>query len=90
MSGANPPISSPISRRVVKHHFQSKGSDLSIAYETTVEPFLRSGVLQKCDITKIKMREVYLIPNKRNARPDMTRRLIDLLSIMLILPSGES
>jgi len=59
---------------------QSKGNGLSVAFETTVEPFLRSGMLQNCDTTKVKMRDVYLIANERNARPDMTRRLIDLLT----------
>ncbi len=59
---------------------QSKSSGISVAFETTVEPFVKSGVLRKCDTTKVKMRDVFLIANKRNASVAMTERLIDLLA----------
>jgi DNA-binding transcriptional LysR family regulator len=59
---------------------QAKGSGISIAFETTVEPFIQTGQLQKSISTKVKARDVVLLVNKKFANAKLTRHLIDVLA----------
>jgi len=57
---------------------QVKGTGISIAFETTAQPFIESKQLIVCRKTKVKMRDIVLICNKQNSNPDITQRLVEL------------
>jgi DNA-binding transcriptional LysR family regulator len=59
---------------------QSQGSGLSVAFDTTVEPFLKDGTLQTCEVKEVVHRELSLISNKRKADPELTEKIVRMLS----------
>jgi DNA-binding transcriptional LysR family regulator len=52
-----------------------EGSGLSIANETTVEPFIQAGRLHKSEAIKVNMRNIVLLANKKNTDEKTTRRV---------------
>lgn len=59
---------------------QSAGSGLSVAFNTTVAPFLKSGKLHSCEVKQVIYRDLSLLSNKKKADPKITKRIIGLLS----------
>lgn len=59
---------------------QAKGSGLSVAYNTTLEPFLKSGELKSCEVKRVVYRDLSLISNKKKADPELTQEIVKLLS----------
>lgn len=59
---------------------QSQGSGLSVAFNTTVEPFLKTGTLQTCEVEPVNYRDLSVISNKQKANPVLTKKLVSLLS----------
>ena len=59
---------------------QSRGSGLSVAFDTTVSPFLESGALKACQVKRVVYRDLSLISSKKKADPKMTKKLVKLLS----------
>lgn len=59
---------------------QSHGSGLSVAFNTTLEPFLKNNDLQSCVVKNVVYRDLSLISNKKQADPILTGKIVDLLS----------
>lgn len=58
---------------------QSKGSGLSIAFDTTVRPFVADGSLKICELKKVPYRDFYLIANKKKSKSKMTEKILELM-----------
>ncbi|MGL1889442.1 MAG: LysR family transcriptional regulator [Reichenbachiella sp.] len=54
---------------------QSRGTGLSIAYNTTVQPYIENGSLHFTELIKCRPREIFLIANKKKSTPQMTQKL---------------
>ncbi len=59
---------------------QSHGSGLSVAFNTTLDPFLKNNDLQSCVVKDVVYRDLSLISNKKQADPILTGKIVDLLS----------
>jgi len=59
---------------------QSQGSGLSVAFDTSAEPFLRQGTLKSCEVKKVIYRELSLIANKQKADPVVSDKILRLLT----------
>ena len=59
---------------------QSQGSGLSIAFDTSLEPFVKDGLLKSCEVKEVVYRELSLITSKKKEDPELTSRIIQLLS----------
>ena len=59
---------------------QSQGSGLSVAFDTNLEPFVKRGELQACEVKKVVYRELSLLSNKKKADPKITAKIVNLLS----------
>ena len=59
---------------------QSKRSGLSVAFDSSVRPFIQTGQLQSCEVKRVTYRELSLISNKKKADPAVTEKIIELLS----------
>lgn len=59
---------------------QSQGSGLSVAFDTNLEPFIKSGELQACEVKKVVYRNLSLLSNNKKANPKTTAKIVDLLS----------
>ncbi len=59
---------------------QSQGSGLSVAFDTTVQPFLNNGTLQTCEVEPVNYRDLSLISSKQKADPELTKKLVSWLS----------
>ncbi|SMD32588.1 DNA-binding transcriptional regulator, LysR family [Reichenbachiella faecimaris] len=58
---------------------QTRGSGLSIAFDTVVEHFVNEGTLQTCQLKKIPYRELYLIANKKKTKSKVTEEVLKIL-----------
>lgn len=58
---------------------QSMGSGLSVAFDSTVEPFLKDGSLQTCELKSVEFRELFLIANKKKTNSDLTQKILGTL-----------
>ena len=59
---------------------QSHGSGLSVAFNTTLEPFLKNNELQSCEVKNVVYRDLSLLSSKKKAQPKMTHEIVKLLS----------
>ena len=59
---------------------QSQGSGLSVAFDTTIGPFLRNDTLHTCEVEQVNYRDLSVISNKQKADPTLTKKLVTLLS----------
>ena len=60
---------------------QSNGSGLSVAFDTTAAPFLKTKQLHSCEVKQVVYRDLSLLSNKKKADPLMTRKIVKLLSV---------
>ena len=58
---------------------QSLGSGLSVAFDNNVEPFVKNGSLNVCELKEVIYRPLSLIANKKRNQPEMTQKLLGLL-----------
>jgi len=58
---------------------QSNSSGLSVAFDTVVKYFVNNGDLHTCELKKVEYRELYLVANKKKAKPKTTEHLINTL-----------
>ncbi|MEO9967941.1 MAG: LysR family transcriptional regulator [Reichenbachiella sp.] len=58
---------------------QTLGSGLSVAFDSTVEPFAKAGTLKVCELKEVTHRSLSLIANKKKTHPEMTDKILKLL-----------
>jgi hypothetical protein len=59
---------------------QAQGSGLSIAFDTSLKPFVKDSLLKSCEVKEVVYRELSLISCKKKEDPELTSRIIELLS----------
>jgi DNA-binding transcriptional LysR family regulator len=60
-------------------HQQSMASGLSVAFDNSVKPFLKDGLLQICELEKVEYRELSLIANKQKTASKVTNTFVGML-----------
>lgn len=60
-------------------HQQTLGSGLSVAFDSTVQPFVKESRLQMCELKKVTYRSLSLIANKKKTDPAITKKILGLL-----------
>lgn len=58
---------------------QTRGSGLSIAFDTVAEYFVQEGTLKTCELKKVPFRDLYLIANKKKTKKDVTENVLKIL-----------